>query len=133
MKISVPAPVNPSSGHAGTHTSTDQKADTSRIFNMERLRQTLGERYLEWTDLAEEERIRHTYLKKHALSETDLDNLSPADKAAHEEKIAELTKQPLLSLTARRNAASQSLSKPVMSLQSLLEVSDHMRSEQQKP
>jgi hypothetical protein len=87
-----------------------------------RFREILRERHLEWADLPEEARIRHTYLKKHGLSETGLDGLSPRDRAVHEAKIAELTKQPLYSVAKEQELEAGSLNKPALSLKVVLTV-----------
>ena len=86
-------------------------------------RTVLAEQYLAWTELPEEERIRHKYLQDHQLTEPGLDGLSPQDRSAHEEKIAELTKQPVIANPASGGASGgDALSRPVISLQSVLDL-----------
>lgn len=87
-------------------------------------RQVLARQYLEWTEMPEEKRIRHQYLEKHGLTETSLSALSPLDRAAHEMKIAELSKQPVLSNSVIAHADGDSLTRPVVTLQSVLAISD---------
>ncbi|MEM9635907.1 MAG: hypothetical protein AAGA50_31615 [Pseudomonadota bacterium] len=90
-----------------------------------KFRSVLAEQYLAWTELPEEERIRHKYLQDRGLTEANLDNLPPGDRAAHEEKIAELTKQPVFANSPGKGmSAGDALSRPVISLQSVLEISD---------
>ncbi|MES0808548.1 hypothetical protein ABLO27_03620 [Roseibium sp. SCPC15] len=97
-------------------------------------RSALAEQYLAWTELPEEERIRHRYLQDRGLTEANLDNLSPGDRAAHEEKIAELTKQPVFANSPGKGmSAGDALSRPVISLQSVLEISDGTNDADHKP
>lgn len=108
----------PTVGPAGN----SSRSKPSDLFSSGEFRQILRERHLEWADLPEEARIRHTYLKKHGLSETGLDGLSPGDRAAHEAKIAELTKQPLYSVAKEQELEADSLNKPMLSLKVVLAV-----------
>lgn len=97
---------------------------TSARFDMDLFRQILAERYREWTELPDETRIRDQYLQKHGLTESGLDTLSPADRAMHEEKIAELSDQPQLSLATENDAPGVSVFRPVLTLQAILEISE---------
>ncbi|MES0879066.1 hypothetical protein [Roseibium sp. SCP14] len=118
--ISSEAP--PASSNPAKQVPTQSKSVKHEFLNF---RSVLAEQYLAWTELPEEERIRHKYLRDHGLTEANLDNLSPGDRAAHEEKIAELTKQPVFANSPGNGAsAGDALSRPVISLQSVLEVSN---------
>ncbi|MEP4033621.1 hypothetical protein [Roseibium polysiphoniae] len=99
--------------------SSDANADTA-AFNFEDVRQTMMQRYLEWTELPEDQRIRHRYLSQHGLDESGLSNLSPSERAIHEEKIAEISKQPVLNNATENNAIGDTLSRPVLSLHAVL-------------
>lgn len=114
----------PIGGQAASPASDAFRSEPADLFRSGQFRQILRERHLEWTNLPEETRIRHTYLKKHDLSETGLDLLSPQDRAAHEAKIAELTKQPLLSAAMEQALDRTDLDKPVPSLKVVLELSE---------
>ncbi|MEE4012260.1 hypothetical protein V1T76_09380 [Roseibium sp. FZY0029] len=104
-------------------TPQQQPSETENQFLQ--FRTFLAEQYQDWRQLPEEQRIRHEYLEEHGLTELSLDNLSPRNRAIHEEKIAELTKQPILSPTPYRGSkAGDALSRPVITLQSVLEVYD---------
>ncbi len=104
---------------------TPQKQPSETENQFLQFRTFLAEQYQDWRQLPEEQRIRHEYLEEHGLTELSLDNLSPRNRAIHEEKIAELTKQPILSPTPYRGSkAGDALSRPVITLQSVLEVYD---------
>ncbi|WP_417684401.1 hypothetical protein [Roseibium sp.] len=98
-------------------------------FDMDAFRQILRERYLDWLDLPEAERIRHQYLSSHGLDEASLDLLPAAEKAAHEEKISERTKQPQLSLAIENTDQDKALRRPVLTLQSILELAQKVEGE----
>ncbi len=88
-------------------------------------RSVMAEQYEQWREMPEEERIRHTYLEKHGLTEIGLDNLSAKDRAAHEEKIASLSNTPVLStFPFSGSKAGDSLTRAVITLQSVLETSE---------
>lgn len=115
--------IQPLGGPKGGPANSSARSEPADLFSSGAFRQILRERHLEWADLPEESRIRHTYLKKHGLSETGMDLLSPEDRAAHEAKIAELTKQPLLSVAKEQALDGTDLDKPVLSLKVVLELS----------
>ena len=119
---SAPASVSPAPP-LSAKTPHKQQSETENQFLQ--FRSILAEQYADWRELPEEERIRHKYLEDHGLTELSLDNLSPRNRAVHEEKIAELTKQPMVSPTPYRGAdAGDALSRPVITLQSVLDVHD---------
>jgi hypothetical protein len=111
------------SGRPSTTEQSGGSSTKSTRFDMDQFRQILAKRYMEWTELPDEVRIRHQYLQKHGLTESSLDTLSPADRAMHEEKIAELTDQPQLSLQTENDAPAVSVFRPVLTLQAVLEIS----------
>lgn len=111
-------PVSLSNNSSGSPESFQDAASEFMKF-----REILADRYEEWTRLPEDQRLRHKYLNDHGLSEQDLDNLPPDDKAAHEEKISEIIKQPVFQNTADVNATGDTVSRPVLSLQSVLKIS----------
>jgi len=85
-------------------------------------RSVLAAQHQAWRELPEQERIRHQYLEKHGLSEIDLDNLPAKDRAAHEEKIAALSRQPVFAKPPHAGArAGDALQRAVITLQSVLE------------
>ncbi|WP_417667061.1 hypothetical protein [Roseibium sp.] len=99
-------------------------------FDMDAFRQILRERYLEWVDMPEAERIRHHYLESHGLDEASLDLLPAAEKAAHEEKISERTKQPQLSIAIENTDQDNAFQRPVLTLQSVLELAHTVEGEE---
>ncbi|UES51335.1 hypothetical protein [Roseibium aggregatum] len=116
-------PPTPSVSPQSAKAPQKQPSETESRFLQ--FRSILAEQYAEWRELPEEERIRHKYLEDHGLTELGLDNLSPRNRAVHEEKIAEMTKQPVVSPTPYRGAdAGDALSRPVITLQSVLDVHD---------
>jgi hypothetical protein len=116
-------PPVPAASPQSSRTQQTQPSETENRFLQ--FRTFLAEQYQDWRELPEEQRIRHEYLEEHGLTELSLDNLSPRNRAIHEEKIAELTKQPIVSPTPYRGAkAGDVLSRPVITLQSVLEVHD---------
>ncbi|TYC63228.1 hypothetical protein FMN50_02485 [Rhodobacterales bacterium] len=98
---------------------TSEKAE-SRFLNF---RDVLKDQYRAWREMPEDERIRHSYLRKHDLSEADLDALSPQEKAAHEAKIAELSNRPVMDTAVDASKGGDTLSSPVLTLRAILEIS----------
>ena len=117
--------LSPVSNVSPQTSKTPQKQPSETENRFLQFRTFLAEQYQDWRELPEEQRIRHEYLEEHGLTELSLDNLSPRNRAIHEEKIAELTKQPVVSPPPYRGAkAGDALSRPVITLQSVLEVYD---------
>lgn len=114
----------PPGGPTSAPADPPRKAHTSETENrFLNFRDVLARQYQEWRQLPEDNKIRHVYLDSHGLTETGLDLLPQQDRAAHEEKIAELTRKPLTSNTPLRGSAiGDALSRAVITLQSVLDI-----------
>ena len=111
-------PVFPTSALPSSKTTTESRTEAAFL----EFRAVLSDQYQAWRELPEEDRIRHQYLEKHGLSEIDLDNLPAQDRAAHEEKIANLTKQPApINTPYSGTKAGDAMARAVITLQSVLE------------
>jgi len=93
-------------------------------FDMSEIRAELARQYEDWKALPEDQKLRHLKLEKHGLSERDLDNLPEAERAQFEQKIAEASQQPVFAPTSDESENRSVLFKPVVSLASVLAISD---------
>jgi hypothetical protein len=93
-------------------------------FNMSEIRAELARQYEDWKALPEDQKLRHLKLEKHGLSEQDLDNLPEAERAQFEHKIAEASRQPVFAPSSDESTSRSALFKPVVSLASVLAISD---------
>ncbi|MEJ8474111.1 hypothetical protein [Roseibium algae] len=89
-------------------------------------------RYQEFVQMPDDARLRQNYLSSHGLSESKLDALPPADKALHEEKIAELSDQTQISLAVANDAKGDTLSSPVLTLKAILQLGQVTEEEAQQ-
>jgi uncharacterized protein involved in copper resistance len=89
-------------------------------------RSVMAEQYQQWRALPEDQKHRHIYLDKHDMSESDLALLPTQDQLVHEQKIAEVSNQPLTSPTppAERMEPGKAWTSAVVTLQSVLQTVD---------
>jgi len=112
----------PSFNQVTTFQRTDDASPETTQRTFLEFRTVMAEQFEDWRELPEEERVRHTYLEAHGLTETDLDNLSDQDRAAHEEKIAGLSKPLVFSTYPFSGSQSgDAMTRAVITLQSVLD------------
>ncbi len=102
-------------------------------FNMSEIRAELARQYEDWKALPEDQKLRHLKLEKHGLSEQDLDNLPEAERAQFEQKIAEASQQPVFAPSSDESTSRSALFKPVVSLASVLAISDATPADANEP
>ncbi|WP_395176093.1 hypothetical protein [Roseibium alexandrii] len=93
-------------------------------FDMAEIKAELARRYEDWKALPEDQKLRHLKLEKHGLREQDLDSLPEAERVRFEQKIAEVSQQPVFAPTSVEGAQRSALFKPVVSLASVLAISN---------
>ncbi|MEP1934781.1 MAG: hypothetical protein ABJJ37_26210 [Roseibium sp.] len=103
---------------------TAQNPTDKISFAIHKLRLEAARQYEAWQALPEDQKLRHLKLEQHGMSEQDLDNLPPDERARFEEKLAESTNRgdraPDMGIHEPENA----LFKQVISLASVLAVAD---------
>ncbi|MEP3047498.1 MAG: hypothetical protein ABJL55_11190 [Roseibium sp.] len=93
-------------------------------FAIDKLRLEAARQYQAWQALPEDQKLRHLKLEQHGLSEQDLDNLPPEDRARFEEKLSESTNRADRAPDTGTHEPDKSPFKQVISLASVLAVAD---------
>lgn len=102
--------------------SSSASSAPASSFDTDLFKKTLQEKFLEWTEMPPEERVRNKYLKDHNLTENKLADLPPEERAAHEDKIAEEMKKLFLRPDTEELPENKLTSNAPLSLTTMLEL-----------